>query len=54
MRGTNLFKLIGFLGMALGGVGTLVSSWASDKELERLVDEKVQERLAAKEEEEES
>lgn len=48
----NLFKLLSLVGMALGAVGTLLSNWADDKELDRIIDEKLNERLAACEDEE--
>jgi len=50
----NIFKLLSLVGMALGAVGTLLSSWADDKELDRLIDEKIDKRLTTNEEEEES
>ena len=40
------------VGLALGGVGTLLSSWADSKEQEALIEEKVNEALAARESEE--
>ena len=52
-KGINLFKLLGLIGLGLGGVGTLLSSYADDKKLEALVDEKVRERLETTEEENE-
>ena len=48
----NLFKLLSLVGMTLGAVGTLLSNWADDKELDRVIDEKLNERLAACEDEE--
>lgn len=53
MEKKNLFKLISLIGLALGGVGTLLSGWADDKEQEALIEEKVNEALAARENEDE-
>lgn len=52
MQGKTLFKVISLAGMALGGIGTLLSTWADDKELDALIDEKLDERLADREDEE--
>lgn len=45
----ELFKLLSLVGMAIGAVGTLLTNWADDKELDRVIDEKLDERLAARE-----
>ena len=47
MNNRNIFKLLSFVGMAIGAVGTLLTNWADDKELDRMIDEKIDERLAA-------
>lgn len=52
MEQKTLFKLMSLVGLALGGVGTLLSSWADSKEQEALIEEKVNEALAARENEE--
>ncbi len=54
MQKKTIFKLVSLVGMALGGVGTLLSTWADDKELDAMIDEKLNERLANHEDEEES
>lgn len=54
MNQRNIFKLLSLAGVVLGGIGTLVSSWADGKEQEAIIEEKVNEALAAKNEEEES
>lgn len=54
MNKSTIFKLVSFIGLALGGIGTLLSNWADDKELDAMIDEKLDERLAAHEDEEES
>lgn len=51
MKNINAVKLIGLLGMALGGLATLVSGYAQQKALEEAVEEKVNEALAKREEE---
>ncbi len=52
MKQRKLFKLISLVGFALGGTGTLLSSWADNKEQEAIIEEKVNEALAARESEE--
>ncbi len=54
MKNRNIFKLLSLVGLALGAVGTLLSNWADDKELDMIIDEKLDERLAAHKDEEES
>lgn len=48
----NIFKLLSLAGIALGGIGTLLSGWADGKEQEAIIEEKVNEALAARDEEE--
>ena len=48
----NIFKLISLAGMALGAIGTLLSNWADDRELDMMIDEKIQKKLAVHEDEE--
>lgn len=52
MEHKNLFKLLSLVGLALGGIGTLLSSWADDKEQDAIIEEKINEALAARENEE--
>jgi hypothetical protein len=54
MKNRSIFKLLSLVGLALGAVGTLLSNWADDKELDMIIDEKLDERLAAHKDEEES
>jgi len=54
MQKKTIFKFVSLVGMALGGIGTLLSAWADDKELDAMIDEKLDERLANHEDEEES
>ena len=46
MEQKTLFKLISLIGLAIGGIGTLLSSWADDKQQEAIIEEKVNEALA--------
>ena len=52
--GKEVFKLLSLAGVVLGGIGTLLSGWADNKEQEAIIEEKVNEALAARNEEEES
>lgn len=54
MNQRNIFKLLSLAGVVLGGIGTLLSAWADNKEQEAIIEEKVNEALAARNEEEES
>lgn len=54
MNQRNIFKLLSLAGVVLGGIGTLLSDWADNKEQEAIIEEKVNEALAARNEEEES
>lgn len=54
MNQRNIFKLLSLAGVVLGGIGTLLSCWADNKEQEAIIEEKVNEALAARNEEEES
>lgn len=47
-----MFKLMSLGGVVLGFVGTLLSGWADDKEQEAIIEEKVNEALAARASEE--
>ena len=48
----TMFKLMSIGGVDLGFVGTLLSGWADDKEQEAIIEEKVNEALAARASEE--
>lgn len=52
MNSTTVFKLISFVGLALGGIGTILSNWADDKKLDTIIDEKIDKRLSESESEE--
>lgn len=49
-----VFRVLSMVGMAVGAIGTLLSGWADDRELELTISEKIDERLAERENEEES
>ena len=49
MEQKTIFKVLSLLGLALGGIGTLLSSWADNKEQDAIIEEKVNEALAARE-----
>jgi len=53
MNKRSIFKVMSLVGMVLGGIGTLVSSWADDKEQDAIIEEKVNEALAAREDKKE-
>lgn len=44
-----IFKVLSFVGLALGGIGTLSSSWADNREQDAVIEEKVKEALEARE-----
>ena len=52
MKKLDTVKLIGFAGMILGFVATQIGNWASEKQMEQTIDEKVREALAEANEEE--
>lgn len=54
MNQRNIFKLLSLVGVVLGGIGTLLSGWADSKEQVAIIEERVSEALAARNEEEES
>lgn len=48
----SVFRLMALCGVLLGGIGTLLSTWAESREQESVIEEKVNEALAAREKEE--
>ncbi len=48
----SMIKLIGFIAAALGCAAGAVSDWAAEKRTEQLIDERISEALADKEDEE--
>ena len=49
MNQKTIFKVLYLVGMALGGIGTLLYAWADNKEQDAVIEEKVNEALAARE-----
>ena len=49
MEQKTIFKVLSLIGMAVCGIGTLLSSWADNKEQDAIIEEKVNEALAARE-----
>lgn len=47
-------KIIGFFGVGLGLIASLISDYAKDKQQENLIDEKIEKALAERENEIES
>lgn len=48
----NWVKLIGFGGMILGFAATVIANWSQEKQTDLLIEEKVKEALAEREESE--
>jgi hypothetical protein len=48
MEQKTIFKVLSFVGLALGGLGTLLTGWADNREQEAMIEEKVNEALAAR------
>lgn len=48
MEQKAIFKVLSFVGLALGGIGTLLSSWAENKEQDAMIEKKVNEALTAR------
>lgn len=44
-----IFRVLSLVGMALGGFGALLSAWADNEEQGAVIEEKVNEALAARE-----
>lgn len=49
----DVIKLIGLAGMALGGLATMITGYAQERTMERTIEEKVNEALAMRENDEE-
>ncbi len=49
MEKRTIFKVMSLVGMALCGIGTLLSGWADDKVQDAIIEEKVNEALTARE-----
>ena len=53
MKKLNIGTLIGFAGLALGAIATAISNYAQEKQMEEIIEEKVNKALAEREETEE-
>ncbi len=53
MKKRMIFKLMSMVGVALCGIGTVLSGWANDREQDEIIEEKVNEAFAARENKEE-
>lgn len=49
MKKINTVKMIGFVGMLVGGLASMITSYVQSKQMEELIDEKVNKALAEKE-----
>ena len=49
MKKFDIAKLIGLAGMALGGVATMITSYAQEREMKRTIREEVDKALAERE-----
>lgn len=54
MNNKTIFRAISLIGMALGAVATLLSNWADDRELDMVIDEKIDEKLTDRDNKEKS
>lgn len=45
MKQKNIYKMISMVGLLLGGIGTLLSGWADNKNQDEMIKEKVEEIL---------
>lgn len=48
MNKIAICKLVSLIGILVGGIGTLISNWADDKQQEAIIEEKVNEAIAAR------
>lgn len=49
MKKMDLVKMVGLAGTVLGIASTLISGWSQQKEIERVVDEKINQTLIGEE-----
>lgn len=43
----NKYTLLTIVGLAIGGIGTLIGDFVSDKKMEDMIDEKIEKKLNA-------
>ena len=48
MKKFNAIKMIGFVGTVLGFLAPMITNWSEQKEMEKLVEEKVNKAIAEK------
>lgn len=53
MKKFDTVKLIGLIGVAVGALASTIGNYAQSKEMERMIDEKINEALAEREEKDE-
>lgn len=54
MKKVDTVKLIGMVGLCLGGIATMISNWSQQQAMEQTVEEKVEKAIAEWKEAEES
>ena len=54
MKKFDVAQLVSIGGLILAGVAGLLTNWSNEKQMERIIDEKIEERFANNQEEEES
>lgn len=52
LKKIDIAQMVGFGAMVLGAAATLLSNWANERNMERTIDEKIEERFAKIEEKE--
>lgn len=50
----DTIKLIGLFGMALGGLAALIGNWATEQQMQKMIEEEVQRCISEQNKEEES
>lgn len=53
MKKFNAIKIAGLAGLALSGLAALVGNWVHERQMEQMIDEKLEKALAKREENEE-
>ena len=54
LKKLDTVKLISFVGIAISGIATLIANYANEKQMEKTIEEKVNEALAERDKTEES
>lgn len=50
----DTIKLIGLFGMALGGLAALIGNWATEQQIQKMIEEEVQSRISEQNKKKES